>query len=309
MLRLEYLLCIPSTDLNRAVSFRWPLPDRWAQDCENLSSQQVYRRNTMPMTHGFGVRVFGCNIQLAAECPETFDVLDRYVFPSLPRLTRVSDKPDIFIRLGRVSDQFQLSVDAVAVESACGVIRLVPALIRVLDEAVIQRLTTLHAVHAGAVQLGERVLLLPGVTHSGKSSLVAELLRRGAIYFSDEYALIDSEGRVYPYPRPLLLRNGSPEQYPVLPGECNASIGNAPAPVGWILSLEYQPKCRWSVAAMPQSEALLTLLRNTPHVLAESPDLVGVFRHAVAGATCYSGRRTETADAADQILRLIGSLA
>ena len=60
---------------------------------------------------------------------------------------------------------------------------------------------------------------------------------------------------------------------------------------------------------MSQSEALLTLLRNTPHVLAESPDLVGVFQHAVAGATCYSGRRTEAADAADQILRLIGSLA
>ncbi len=263
----------------------------------------------MPMTHGFGVRVFGCNVQVAAECPETFDILDRYVFPSLPRLARATDKPDISIRLSRVSDQFQLSVDDVIVESACGVIRLVPDLIRVLDEAVIQRLTTLHAVHAGAVQLGERVLLLPGVTHSGKSSLVAELLRRGAIYFSDEYALIDSEGHVYPYPRPLLLRNGTPEQFPVLPGECNASIGTVPVPVGWILSLEYQPKCGWSVAAMSQSEALLTLLRNTPHVLAESPDLVGVLQHAVSGAACYSGRRTEAAAAADQILQLTGALA
>ena len=102
------------------------------------------------MTHGFGVRVFDCNIEVAAECPETFDILERYVFPSLRRLARAAEKPDISIRLGRVSDQFQLSVDDVVVESACGVIRLVPDLIRVLDEAVIQRLTTLHAVHAGA---------------------------------------------------------------------------------------------------------------------------------------------------------------
>jgi|SRR5579871_529002 len=261
----------------------------------------------MPSTYGFGVHAFGCNIQVAAECVETYTILERYVFPSLPRLVGDAEKPDIFIRLARVSDQFQLSVDDVEVTSASQVMSLVPELIRVLDEAVIAQLTTLRAVHAGAVRWGERVLLLPGITHSGKSSLVAELLRRGATYFSDEYALIDSEGRVHPYSRPLLLRNGCPVQVPVLPEECNASTGNAPARVGWIFSLSYEPDCDWSIAAMPQSEALLTLLRNTPHVLAESPDLVEVFQGAVAGASCYSGCRTEAADAAGRMLRLIGS--
>jgi hypothetical protein len=149
-------------------------------------------------------------------------------------------------------------------------------------------------------------LLLPGITHAGKSSLVAELLRRGATYFSDEYALIDSEGRVHPYPRPLLLRNGSPEQSPVLPSEYNARIGDTSAPVGWILSLEYLPESTWSIATVHQSEALLILLRNTPHVLSESPDLVAVFQRAVAGATCYVGDRPDVDEAASQILRLIG---
>ena len=259
----------------------------------------------MSSTYGFGVHAFGCNIQVAAECVETYAILERYVFPSLPRLVGDTEKPDIFIHLARASDQFQLSVDDVEVASASQVMSLIPELIRVLDEAVIEQLTMLRAVHAGAVQWGERVLLLPGITHSGKSSLVAELLRRGATYFSDEYALIDAEGRVHPFPRPLLLRNGCPEQFPVLPEECNASTGSTPAPVGWIFSLGYQPDCDWSIAAMPQSEALLTLLRNTPHVLAESPDLVEVFQGAVAGATCYSGCRTEATDAAAEILRLI----
>lgn len=177
-----------------------------------------YGRNTMPSPHGFEVRAFGCNIQVAAECLETYAILERYVFPSLRRLASGAEKPDIFIHLARVSDQFQLSVDDVAVASACQAISLVPDIIRALDEVVIQHLTTLHAVHAGAVLWGERILLLPGITHSGKSSLVAELLRRGATYFSDEYALVDSEGHVHPYPRPLLLRNGCPEQFPVLPG-------------------------------------------------------------------------------------------
>jgi hypothetical protein len=261
----------------------------------------------MPITYGFEVRPICCNVQVAADCLETYTILERYVFPSLPRLVGTTDKPDIFIRLDRVADQSQLSVDGVVVASAGHAISLVPDLIRILDDAVIQRLTAMHAVHAGAVLWGERALLLPGVTHAGKSSLVAELLRRGATYFSDEYALIDSSGRVHPYPRPLLLRNGSPEQSPVLPAECNAPTGDTPAPVGWILSLEYVPESTWSVSAVSQSEALLILLRNTPQILSESPDMVAVFQRAVAGATCYAGHRPDADEAVSQILQLIGS--
>src|SRR5271163_2658995 len=254
-----------------------------------------YRPKTMPSPYGFEIHAFGCSVRVAADCPEAYTILERYVFPSKPRLDSSADKPDIFIRIIRVEDQFRLLVDDAVVASAGQAINLVPDLIRVLDDAVVQHLTTLRAVHAGAVLWGERALLLPGVSHAGKSSLVAELLRHGATYFSDEYALIDLDGRVHPYPRPMLLRNGSPEQVPVLPGDRNASVGDAPAPVGWILSLEYQPLGAWSVATVSQSETLLTLLRNTPHALAESPGMVGTFQRAVAGATCYAGRRTEAA--------------
>src|ERR1700743_2440966 len=193
----------------------------------------------MPIPYDFEVHAFDCHIHVAANCLETYTLLDRYVFPSFPRLTSSQDKPDIYICLDHVEDQFQLSVDHGTVACGCQAIILVRDLIRVLDDAVVERLTVLRAVHAGTVLLGERALLLPGITHAGKSSLVAELLRRGATYFSDEYALIDSEGLVHPYPRPLLLRNGSPEQTPCLADELNARTGNTPMPVGWILSLEY----------------------------------------------------------------------
>jgi hypothetical protein len=263
----------------------------------------------MSGSRAFVVHAFGCNVQVTTGCADTYDLLKRYVFPTLPRLADATVQPDIFIRIDRVADQFQLFVDNAAVASAPQAIGLVPHIIRAVDDAVIQRLTTMRAVHAGVVLLGERALLLPGMSHAGKSSLVTELLRRGATYFSDEYALIDAEGRVHPYPRPLLVRNGCPEQVPVLAGECNASVGDAPAPVGWILALQYLPGCDWDLAAVSQSEALLLLLRNTPHVLAESPDLVNIFQQAVAGAVCYTGRRNEAAQAVDEILRLVDSRA
>ena len=260
---------------------------------------------TMSSAYRFGVRAFGCNILVETSDHEAHSVLERYVFPSLPRMNGAGGPHDLRLRIVAVADRFEMSVDDAAVASASRAIGLVPDLIRALDEAVVQHLTDLRAVHAGAVMLNGRALLLPGTTHAGKSSLIAELLRRGATYFSDEYALIDAYGRVHPYPRPLLLRNGGPEKIPVLPEEYSASVGHASVPVGWILSLEHVPGCVWNLATIPQSEAVLTLLRNTPHNLEESTDMVGVFQRAVAGAACYAGRRPEAAHAVNEILKLV----
>jgi hypothetical protein len=270
---------------------------------------EVSNRCCVRYSPSFIVRAFGFNIRVETSCREAHAIFDRYVLPSLPRIDSAAGHSEIVVRAVRVAEKLRLSVDKVAFTSSCDVETLVPALVRVLDDAVIQRLTALRAVHAGAVLWRGRALLLPGATHAGKSTLVAELLRRGATYFSDEYALIDSEGRVHPYPRPLLLRNGSSKQFPVLPQECNASVGDAPAPIGWILSLEYQPAGTWHVAALPQGEGVLSLLRNTPHFLAESPDMMRNFQRAVAGATCYNGSRGEAAHAADHIQKLVGSLS
>ena len=259
----------------------------------------------MSRTLATRVRAFGCNIDINAEGDAAYSFLEQYVFPSLPREEAGGNAPDISVSMVEAGGQFRLSVNGVAIDSADRPKELATKLINAIDEAVIRRMTNLYAVHAGAVLIGGRGLLLPGKTHAGKSSLVAELLRRGARYFSDEYALIDAEGQVHSYPRPLLLRNGTPAQFPVLPEECNSSVASTSAPVGWILTLRYQPGSEWRLVEVPQSMAMLSLLQNTPHVLANVPEMVGPFERAVAGAICLTGERAEAADAVDHILRLV----
>lgn len=62
------------------------------------------------------------------------------------------------------------------------------------------------ALHAGVVADGARALALPGVSGTGKSTLVAACLQRGLTYVSDEALVLDrSTGAVRPYPRPLGL--------------------------------------------------------------------------------------------------------
>ena len=65
-------------------------------------------------------------------------------------------------------------------------------------------------VHAGVVAQYGRRALLPGSSFTGKTTLVAALVRAGATYYSDEYAALDSDGLVHPYPKPLSTRDGKP---------------------------------------------------------------------------------------------------
>ena len=61
-------------------------------------------------------------------------------------------------------------------------------------------------VHAGVVGWRGKAIVIPGRTHTGKSTLVKALVEAGATYYSDEYAVLDKRGRVHPYARPLSMR-------------------------------------------------------------------------------------------------------
>lgn len=62
-------------------------------------------------------------------------------------------------------------------------------------------------VHAGAVVMEGRAWVLLGGSGAGKTSAVCSLLRRGAVYLSDELALLDpDEGTVVPATLPMAIK-------------------------------------------------------------------------------------------------------
>lgn len=85
---------------------------------------------------------------------------------------------------------------------------------------VAERAPELVFLHAGVVGIGGRALVLPGPSFAGKTTLVAALVRAGAVYLSDEYAVLDSLGRVHPYARQLQMRlPGQAQQRGIDPAE------------------------------------------------------------------------------------------
>lgn len=253
----------------------------------------------------FALHAFDSSIQVECANSDICEILQRYVFPSIPRIDFFPAQPDIHLHVDQNQDGFRILLNEHYTASAGSLPDAALAAVKALDDSVVHRMKTFRAVHAGAVLIEGRAVVIPGSSHAGKSSLVAELLRRGASHFSDEYALIDKEGRVHSYPRPLLLRNGGPSQSLVLPQELNARFALDPAPVGWVVALDYVPVGTWNVRALSQGEAVMLLLRHTPHEMGQAPEMIDFFLRVATNAVCYAGQRGDAADAAMSLFNLV----
>lgn len=114
--------------------------------------------------------------------------------------------------------------------------------------------------HAGVVAWKGKAIVLPGSSFSGKTSLVAALIKRGALYYSDEYAVLDECGMVHPFPKMLSLRGiiDDYKQADYTAESLGGKVGWEPLPVGLIWLTEYD-----ATSDVPPNEAHIL----TPEVL------------------------------------------
>lgn len=117
-------------------------------------------------------------------------------------------------------------------------------------------------VHAGVVGWRGRAIVLPGRSFAGKTTLVSELLRAGATYYSDEYAVLDPQGLVHPFTRPLAIRTGSPNRQRVQLKVPPHRAGDEPLPVGLIVLTSYRRRARWRPERLSPGRALLEVLNH-----------------------------------------------
>lgn len=161
-------------------------------------------------------------------------------------------------------------------------------------------------VHAGVVVVDQQALVFPGESHAGKSTLIAALVKEGATYFSDEYAVVDSSGMILPFARRIALRNSLffPEGKTDLTTysttgnlHCSGHIVRA------IYFTRYAPNSHWVINHLDRTSALIELCKNTAG-FTKRPDMS--FAHLgcmLDGATAYAGTRGEAAEAVHEILK------
>lgn len=159
-------------------------------------------------------------------------------------------------------------------------------------------------VHAGVVGWRDQAILIPGRSLSGKTTLVAELIRAGAEYYSDEYAVLDDKGLVHPYARPLAVREGGGlRQTRRRVKEFGGCVGVKPLSVGLVVVSRFEPGARWRPRPLTPGEGVLEMLSNTISARRSPKRALAVLSSVAARSEIVAGTRGEAALAAASILR------
>jgi hypothetical protein len=158
-------------------------------------------------------------------------------------------------------------------------------------------------VHAGVVGWRGRAIVLPGRSWSGKSTLVAALLRAGATYYSDEYAVLDEHGQVFPYPRRLSLRESAHRRRRCPPESFGSRAGVGPLPVGLVAVTKYHPGARWCPRPLSPGWAALELLNHTVPARREPDRVLSALQQVTLRAARIAGARGEADEVAGALLR------
>ncbi len=159
-------------------------------------------------------------------------------------------------------------------------------------------------VHAGVVGWNGRAIVIPGDSFSGKSSLVRALVKAGASYYSDEFAVLDERGRVHPYPIPLTIRptrdGGPPMKYRV--EDLGGVAGVGPLPVGLVLITRYVSGTRFRPRPLSAGRAVLEVLAHTLPARRRPGRVLDALSRVVSQALVLRGTRGEAEETARQIL-------
>lgn len=157
-------------------------------------------------------------------------------------------------------------------------------------------------VHAGVVGYRGQAIVLPGSSHAGKTTLVRALLARGATYLSDDVAVVDGDGRVLPFARPLAVRDRAhAPQRPVPAESLGARVGAEPLRAGLVAITRWRDGATWRPRAVAGGAAALALIPHVGGMQKRPEHALGLLGRLLDGATVLRGPRGE-ADACARAL-------
>ncbi len=165
--------------------------------------------------------------------------------------------------------------------------------------------------HAGAVGWKGRAIIIPAHSFSGKSTLVAELVKRGALYYSDDFAVLDGEGLLHPFHRQISLR-GYENKYTQVDFSVESLGGQAsdePIPIGIVLITKYRegnknPK-NWKPQILSGGRGIMEILSHTIPIRYNPKFSLKVLNKVSKRAIICKSQRGEAGEFVDLLLNFI----
>jgi hypothetical protein len=161
-------------------------------------------------------------------------------------------------------------------------------------------------IHAGAVAHGDRATIFPGQSFSGKTTLVAAMVRAGARYLSDEFAVLDDGGLVHPYPKPLSLRSeDGTSQEDHHADQLGGVVAEEPLPLGLAVLTSYRAGAEWRPKRLSPGQGALMVLAHAVPARTRPQAAMRAITRALENAGTLVGERGEADDLADELLERV----
>lgn len=220
--------------------------------------------------HSFAFEVFGVGLRLESPSKELLGDVTGTVTNFFPGGVKVCAAPRSLqhrVFFSGAGKNFRVESELGAIDIRKD-IQDVEKFVRTMVRVIIARNAPEHLfIHAGVVSVNKRAIVIPGDSHCGKTTLVAEFVKSGAEYYSDEYAILDKLGRVNPFPKPLSMRgiDGPEVQTDVHIKSLNGSQGRRKLLPSTVLFTSYQRGARWRPSELGPGDGILKLI---PHAIA-----------------------------------------
>lgn len=220
---------------------------------------------------------------------------------------------------------FTLTFDGAAV---CQTMRAEQVLARLLwhvNRQVVARSNTKVLVHAAAAEHGGVALLFPAAMESGKSTLVAALVRTGLGYLTDETVGIDPASLlVHPYQRAISLDPGSwqvlPDleprvapgawryrgrQWQVAPTSIRPGCLTGPVPARFVITPQYRAGAVTNLEPISRANAVSVLAEHSFNLRAHGASGLRTLAAIVRGCDCFRLTIADLDDACAFVMRLL----
>jgi hypothetical protein len=245
---------------------------------------------------------FGLTVEVLSDDPRVSDLLHGV----LPLWRRADDGAQISASFHVTRDGMIRSEGQLVGRSDGGLTRTVFAVGSTIREYLALCAPNHIFIHAGVVRAGETAIVIPGRSFTGKTTLVAELVRAGASYYSDEFAVVDRQGLIHPYPRMLTLRSDPRTgRSRVLVLRPEQEYSPPPVPAGMLVITSYRPGSRWQPIPLSAGEGALGVFDNAVAARSRPAEVLGAARRLASGALLLSGPRGEAAPLARLLLEML----
>lgn len=161
--------------------------------------------------------------------------------------------------------------------------------------------------HAGAVSWKNQGIILPANSHGGKTTLVKEFIKNGAVYYSDEFAVLDGRGWLHPFPKTLSVRGiiDDNEQVEQSAESFGATVGTDPVPVKMLLITEFEAGAKWQPETLPIGQGILEVIPHTIPIRFKPEFSLEVLNRTLNHAIIAKSKRGEAESFVKTLLKTI----